>query len=397
MTVSYFNSRSLNLNTQRSYGSAISNSGSVLNKCPSCNGILFGMKVQQTAPDRYLNTSNPCGESFHNPFSDCRFPKVLVRVLYRREPEKSKPLKTGIDGLPSISKEFRELSQPRAVSFEADAGQKRHFSFINSIGSDGERPLKRMRHGEGALMSTLRSKPSGLLNKTKAQQNDENILYTSQSGLRIERVWSVAFEENSRTHSISANPSSRDATLKDTAGNSSSGMGRSTPQISSVVDNTSQKQFEKRKAACKVYEQSEKGKATRKAYEQSEQRKAARKAYRQSDKSKAYQKTYRQSDKGKASSRAYCQSDKGKASRRAYRQSDRGQASRRAYEQSKKRKAYIKTYQKAYYEVLNKTGDREQAKIAGKQATAFMRKLNKSGNSEPDSITVSPITPRLSD
>ena len=325
MAVPYFNAHSLNPIAQKAYDPAVSNSGSVLHDCPQCHGAVFGLKVQQAAPNNYLNTSNPYSERFHNPFSDCRFPKVLVRVLYQQKSRQSEPL--------------------------------------------------------------------GSSNKTKAQQNDENILYTSQSGLRIERVWSLAFEENSRTHAISANPSSRDATLKDTAGNGSSGMGRSTPQISSVVDNTAQKQFEKRKAACKVYEQSEKGKATRKAYEQSEQRKAARKAYRQTDKSKAYQKTYRQSDKGKASSKAYFQSDKGKASRRAYRRSDKGQASRRAYEQSKKRKAYMKTYQKAYYEVLNKTGDREQAKIAGKQATAFMRKLNKSGHSEPESITVSPITP----
>ena len=327
MAVPYFNAHSLSSSAQKAYELAVSNSGSVLHDCAQRNGAVFGLEVQQAAPNNYLNTSNQYGESFHNPFSDYRFPKALVRVLYHQGP------------------------------------------------------------GQGEL--------SGLSTKTEVQQSDESILYTGQSGFRIDRVWSMAVEANSQSHS--ANHSPLDAALKDTAGNGSSGMGRSTPQISSVVDNTSQKQFEKRKAACKVYEQSEKGKATRKAYEQSEQRKAARKAYRQSDKSKAYQKTYRQSDKGKASSRAYCQSDKGKASRRAYRQSDRGQASRRAYEQSKKRKAYIKTYQKAYYEVFNKTGDREQAKIAGKQATAFMRKLNKSGNSEPDSITVSPITPHLSD
>ena len=345
MAVPYFNAHSLNSIAQKAYGAAISNSGSVLNDCPQRNGAVFGLKVQQAAPNNYLNTSNPYGESFHNPFSDCRFPKVLVRVLYHQKPKQSEPL--------------------------------------------------------------------GSSNKTKAQQSDENILYTSQSGLRIERVWSAAFEEDSRSHSISANPSSLDATLKDTAGNGSSGMGRSTPQISSVVDNTSQKQSEKRKASCKVYEQSEKGKAARKAYRQSDVGKASRKAYRQSDKSKAYQKTYqktyqkvyRQSDKGRVVRKAYEQSDKGKASRKAYEQSKRRKAYQRdyqkayqkTYEQSEKRKAYLKAYQKAYYEVFNKTGDREQAKIAGKQATAFMRKSNKSRNSELESMTVSPITPRLSD
>ena len=337
MAVPYFNAHSLSSNAQKTYELAVSNSGSVLHDCPQRNGAVFGLKVQQAAPNNYLNTSNPYGESFHNPFSDYRFPKVLVRVLYHQEPRQSEPL--------------------------------------------------------------------GSSNKTKAQQSDENILYTSQSGLRIERVWSVAFEEDSQSHSINANPSPLDSILKDTAGNGSSGMGQSTPQISSVVDNTSQK----------AYEQSEK----RKAYEQSEKRKASRKACRESDKYKAYQKAYRQSDKGKASRKAYRQSDKGKATRKAYEQSekrqvarkayersDKGMASRKAYDQSGRRKAYEqsekrkdyqkayhKAYQKAYREVFNKTGDREQAKIAGKQATAFMRKSNKAKNSELESIPISSLTP----
>ena len=314
MAVPYFNPHSLSSNAQKAYELAVSNSGSVLHDCPQRNGAVFGLKVQQAAPNNYLNTSNPYGESFHNPFSDYRFPKVLVRVLYHQEPRQSEPL--------------------------------------------------------------------GSSNKTKAQQSDENILYTSQSGLRIERVWSMAFEEDSRSHSISANPSSLDATLKDTAGNGSSGMGRSTPQISSVVDNTSQKQSEKRKAYRKAYEQSEK----RKAYEQSEKRKASYKVYERSEKRKASRKAYRQSDKGQASTKAYRQSDKGRASSKAYRQSDKGKATIKAYQkvyrQSDKSKAYQQAYQKAYKEayneVFNKTGDKEQAKIAGKQATAFIRKSNKS-------------------
>ena len=305
MAVPYFNAHSLSSSAQKAYELAVSNSGSVLHDCPQRNGAVFGLEVQQATPNNYLNTSNPDGESFHNPFSDYRFPKVLVRVLYHQGPGQSEPL--------------------------------------------------------------------GLSDKTKAQQqSDENILYTGQSGLRIDRVWSMAVEANSQSRS--ANPSPVDATLKDTAGNGSSGMGQSAPQISSVVDNTSQKQSEKRKAS-------------RKAYEQSEKRKASLKAYRQSDKGRVARKAYEQSDKGKASRKAYEQSKRRKAYLKAY---------QKAYEQSEKRKAYLKAYQKAYYEVFNKTGDREQAKIAGKQATAFMRKSNKSRNSELESITVSPITPRLS-
>ena len=340
MAVPYFNAHSLSSNAQKAYELAVSNSGSVLHDCPQRDGAVFGLKVQQAAPNNYLNTSNPYGESFHNPFSDYRFPKVLVRVLYHQEPRQSEPL--------------------------------------------------------------------GSSNKTKAQQSDENILYTSQSGLRIERVWSVAFEEDSRSHSIGANPSSLDATLKDTAGNGSSGTWRSTPQISSVVDNTSQKQSEKRKASRKAYEQSEKRKAYQKTYQKDYQKvyrhsdkgRAARKAYEQSDKGKASRKAYEQSKRRKAYQKAYLkayeQSEKRKAYLKAYGQSEKRKAYLKSYGQSEKRKAYLKAYQKAYYEVFNKTGDREHAKIAGKQATAFMRKSNKSRNSELESITVSPITPRLS-
>ena len=282
MAVPYFNPHSLNSYAEKTYDPVISNSGSVLTDCSQHSGVAFGMEVQQTAANSYLNTSNPYGESFHNPFSDYRFPKVLVRVLYHQEP---KP-----------------------------------------------------------------SEPPGLSNKNKAQHSDENILYTSQSGVRIDHVWSMAITANS--HSINANHSPLDSTLKDSAENGSSGTGRSTPQISSVVDNTSQKQSEKRKA-----------------YQ------------------KDYQKAYRQSDKGQASRKAYEQSEQRKASRKAYRQSDKGQAASKAYQ---------KAYQKAYREVFNKTGDKEQAKIAGKQASALIKKSNKTKKSELESISISPLIPRIS-
>ena len=313
MAVPYFNSHSLNPDAQKAYDPAVSNSGSVLNDCSRRSGVVFGMEVQQTAPNNYINTSNSYGKSFHNPFSDYRFPKVLVRVLYHQEPKQS------------------ELS--------------------------------------------------GLSNKTEAQQSDENILYTSQSGLRIDRVWSMAVKANSQSHSINANHS-LDSTLKDTAGNGSSGMGQSIPKISSVVDNTSQKDCEK----------SEKRKAARKAYEQSEKRKASQKAYRQSDKGKAYQKAYDQSEKRKAFRKAYEQSEKRKASRKAYDQSEKRKASRKAYRESDKCKAY----QKAYHKVFKNTGDREQAKIAGKQAAALIKKSNKTKNSELESISISSLTPHPS-
>ena len=52
------------------------------------------------------------------------------------------------------SVDSKELGQPKAGSFKTVAGQKRHFSSIDSTSSDGERPLKRLRHGEDSLMST---------------------------------------------------------------------------------------------------------------------------------------------------------------------------------------------------------------------------------------------------
>ena len=412
MAFPYFNVHSSNLVAHKVYGPAVSNSGSVLNDCPQRNGQVFGLEVRQTAPNNYLNTSNPYGESFHNPYGNYRFPKVLVRVLSHQEPEQSEPL--------------------------------------------------------------------GISNKTKAQQGDEDILCTGQSGVRIDRVRSMAVKANSQSHSLSANHSPLDSTLRGAAGNSYSGMGRSTLQISSVVDNNlhqpvhihdqdridtfskpeapvaiitpqlnseqlqqntsskhefdfnasafvsgeslmsspdkaSQKaclESERRKASRKAYEQSNKGKAVRKAYRQSdkgkasrkayeqsdkgqafrkaylqsETRKASRKAYEQSDKGKASRKAYRQSENGKASRKAYNQSDKGKASRKVYRQSDKGKASLKAYRQSDKGKASLKAYrqsekakayQDAYYKVFYSTGDRAQARIAGRQASAFIRKSNK--------------------
>ena len=364
-----------------------------MNDCLQRNGVVFGMGVQQTAPHNYLNTSNPYGESFHNPFSDCRFPKVLVRVLYHQEPERIVPL--------------------------------------------------------------------GLSNKTKVQQSDENILYTGQSGLRIDRVWSMAVKAKSQSYSVNANYSPLDVTVKDAAGHGSSGMGRLTPQISSVVDNkfhqpeyisgqdhiepfskyeapiaiitpqlnseqlqqnTSannkfdfnacvsvsgefltnspdklfQKAYlkpERRKAYRRAYGQSKKGIATRKAYKQSDKGMAVSKAYEQSDTRRASHKVYQQSDKGRASRNAYEQSEKGKAARKAYAKSDKRKAAHKAYRESEIGRAY----QKAYHKALKNTGDKEQAKLAGKKATAAIRKrkLKKARKSELESISISPLTPPL--
>ncbi|USE38966.1 hypothetical protein [Endozoicomonas sp. SCSIO W0465] len=381
----------------------MSSSGSVLNGCPQHNSVVFGLEVQQTTPNNYLNilnTYSESSESFHNPFSDYRFPKALVRVIYPQEHEQSEPL--------------------------------------------------------------------GLSDRTKAQQqSDENTLYTSQSGLIIDHVWDMALEADSQSHSVNINHPPLDSTLKDTAGNIFSGMGQSTPKISSVIDNnlhqlvpipdqnriatfsrpeapiamiipqlhseqlqqntSSKNEFDFNfsasvsgefltisldKASQKAYLEPEKGKA----YEQSEKRKAYQKAYqkayRESEKGKATRKAYLESDKGKATREAYRKSEKGKTSQKAYqkayRKSEKGKTSRKAYEQSEKRKAYQKAYQKAYreskkgkdyqkayqkayYKILKNTGDKEQAKIAGKQASTFIRGSDEARNSELKSISIYPL------
>ena len=431
MTNPYFNLHSLYLDFHIAYEAVTSSHSSGLNNCPQHRGVAFGLEVQQAAPNNHLNTLNPFDESFHNPFTDYRFPKVPVRVIYQKEPEQSEPL--------------------------------------------------------------------DLSDKNKAQQqSDENILFhTSQSELRIDRVWSMDVEASSQSHSINANHPPLGSALKDTAGNGFSGMRQSTPQISSVVDNnlhqpvhipdqdrlgtfskpevpiaiitprlnseqlqqntssagnefnfnasasasvsgesltiSPDKAYKKayQKAYQKAYSKSEKRKAYLKAYAQSDKAKAVRKAYRESDKGKATRKAYAQSDKGKAALKAYRESDKGKAARKAYAQSEKRKAYEKAYAQSGKRKAYQKAYresdkgkayresdkgkayqkaylkayaqsgkrkayQKAYYEVFKNTGDREQAKIAGKQAVAFIRESNKAKNRELESTSISPLPPPAS-
>uniref|UniRef100_UPI00214806FD hypothetical protein n=1 Tax=Endozoicomonas sp. YOMI1 TaxID=2828739 RepID=UPI00214806FD len=215
------------------------------------------------------------------------------------------------------------------------------------------------------------SEPLELSDKTKAQQqSDENILFhTSQSELRIDRVWSMAVEASSQSHSINvnANHPPLDSTLKDTAGNGFLGMGQSIPQILSVVDNKLHQPvhipdqdridtFSKPEAPIAIItpqlnsEQLQQNTSSARnefnfnasASVSGESLtispdKASQKAYRESDKGKAYQKAYQkgyaQSEKRKAYLKAYRKSVKFKAYQKAY---------QKAYAQSEKRKAYQK-------------------------------------------------------
>ncbi len=158
-------------------------------------------------------------------------------------------------------------------------------------------------------------------------------------------------------------------------------------------------QSEKRKAYLKAYEQTEKRKAYLKAYEQTEKRKAYRKAYlkayEQTEKRKAYRKAYlkayEQTEKRKAYRKAYNQSERVKAFQKvyqrvyqkSYRQTEKGRAYQKAYRESPQGRAYLKAYRNAYNKVLRVTGDIEQARIAGRQATVFLKESNKANNNEP--------------
>ncbi|WP_422445599.1 hypothetical protein [Endozoicomonas sp. ALB091] len=96
------------------------------------------------------------------------------------------------------------------------------------------------------------------------------------------------------------------------------------------------------------------------AHKQSMKMKAHWKGYAQSRNTRAYKKTYRESYKGKASKKSYSHSRKRKSSKNNWAKSERG-------------RAYMKAYRKAYNSVLNGVdGDREKARIAGKEAAAII-------------------------
>ncbi|WP_299733377.1 hypothetical protein, partial [uncultured Endozoicomonas sp.] len=247
------------------------------------------------------------------------------------------------------------------------------------------------------------SEPLDLSQKSKACQiADQNTpLFTRQSELRIDRVWSMAGESSFHSHSINANHPALASMSKYTSGNSVFGLKQSTSQSSSVADNNVDRsveffkqyridtyskpparvanitpqlnraqlqqntfpagnQFDFNASASgssesltvhpdKAHVQPEKRKASKRTWAQSEKRKAAQQAWAQSEKGKAYaqskkrkaaQQAWAQSEKGKASKRTWAQSEKGKA----YAQSEKRKASQKAWAQSEKGKACKKAY-----------------------------------------------------
>ncbi|MGI2029136.1 hypothetical protein [Endozoicomonas acroporae] len=190
------------------------------------------------------------------------------------------------------------------------------------------------------------SEPLGLSHKPGAyQEADQNIrIVTSQPEIRNDRAWSMAGE--------CPNPLAAGNELDVAA--SAAGSGESL----TLSHGKGYKKSEKQRASDKAYRMSEKGKATKRAWARTE-------------KAKAYQRAYAKSEKGKATRNAYRTSEKGMAARNAY---------QRVYAQSEKCKSYQAAYRKAYYEVLRNTGDRKQARIAGRQAAGLIRDSNKTKN-----------------
>ncbi|WP_422450976.1 MULTISPECIES: hypothetical protein [unclassified Endozoicomonas] len=238
------------------------------------------------------------------------------------------------------------------------------------------------------LQESEQGEPIDLSHRLGAyRQADQNTkILTAPSEGRIDRVWSMRDEANAHLYSINANHTPPASTLKGTAVNesdvkaSTSGSGES---VTISHDKTYQKadaQSKKRKA-CR---EPDKERVCRQTRKRSEKRKASQKAYVHSEKGKATRKAYERSEKRRAAqkinNKIYNQSEKGKAVRRAYAKSEK----RRAYQ-----RAYQRVYQKSYYHVFKKTGDREQARIAARQATAFQKELDKTKNNELSSVSVS--------
>lgn len=158
---------------------------------PSLSGQLNELTTN-TAPDTKkdgrCDKPENCFFSGHST-SSCKPLEDLVikdKNSYGQQQSKLK-LKVDIKGLSAVPTGFSELSQPKTGSFKTDAGQNRHFSSANSAGSDGERPLKRLRVREDPLMPTIR------------KLKEQNPKIGSKRKIRLYK--SIISAQNTATHS----------------------------------------------------------------------------------------------------------------------------------------------------------------------------------------------------
>ncbi|WP_422461283.1 hypothetical protein [Endozoicomonas sp. ALB115] len=424
----------------------MSGSGFTVKDWSQQSGLVFGLRVDQTAPNNYINPLIPYGENFHNPFNDSRFKKMPVRIIYSQEPEKIKPL--DISHKPGKYQEAEQNN--RILSNQSEIRIEQVWSMIDEVSS----------HSYG-----LSNHPPPLITTLKETAGNELDVEASVSGAgeslnidhdktyvqpqqrraskraRTESERGKAYRESERGKAV--RKASQKAYAKSEKGKASqkayaksekgkacqkayakSEKGKAcqkayTQSKKGKASKRTRAESERRNAYTKAYRQSERGKAVRKAWFQSERGKASQKAYAQSEKGRARQKAYKQSERGRAARNAWSKSERGKACRRAYAQSERGKAVKRAWEQSEKGKAYrvsakrkatylawaqsekgqvvLKSYQhayhKAYYKVFMSTGDRQLARSAGQQAGALIRVSDKATKNELESDSATSVLP----
>ncbi len=382
MTNPYLTSRSLYAEFQKAYESVMSGSGLVFKACPQQSSLVFGLRVGQTEPSNYFNNLIPCSASLHNPFSDSRFKKAPVRVIY---------------------------SQSSSVIN------------IHHNSCEVANPLPNNQHLVDPRF--VRAMPVSIINpRTNSEQLQQNIP-PARNELYFNAFASSSGESQPPSHDkphrkANAQPgkvSVAKQTRAESGKRSVAKQAQAKPwkeiPCTEAKKTKTNEQAEKRKAYYKTWSQTERGKAVKRAWENSEKgktyRSAYRKAYAHSEKRKAYQKTYSQSWERKAYLKAYSQSERAKAARRAYRHSEKGRATQRAWEQSLKRKAYKKAYsqsergkaskrayaqsekgkaaayrarkqslkrkalQSASHEAFKHTSDQEREKTTGKQTTVL--------------------------
>ncbi len=398
----------------------MSGSGFTVKDCSQQSGLVFGLRVDQTTPNNYINPLITYSENFHNPFNDSRFKKIPVKVIYSQEPEKIK--------LPDISHKstnYQEAEQNnRILSNQSEIRIEQVWSMVDEVSSHSYG----LSNDHLPLISTLQETAGNELDVEASVSGAGKSLTSGHDNTYVQPEKRRA-SKRARTES-EREKASRRAYAQPEKGIASKRARRKSE--SGMADHKAYAQSEKgrafkraraesnrEKSYRKAYRESARGKAVRKAWLQSERGKACQKAYAKSEKGRACQKSYAQSERGKAVRKAWSQSERGKACRRAYAQSERGKAAKRAWEQSEKGKAYrvsakrkatyqawaqsekgqvaLKSYQrayhKAYYKVFMSSGDRQLARIAGQQAGALLRVSDKTKKNEHESGSVTSVLP----
>ncbi len=395
MASPYFNSHSLYSVFQQAYESVVTASGLAFHDRSQQSGLVFGLRVNQTAPNNYVNPLIPYSVNFHNPFNDSRFKTMPVRVIYSQEFEQYQPS----DFSPEPKAQPEDDKNNRVLASQSDsrthqvlgmAGEA--YSHSYSINTDPPPLTSTLREtAENGFDAEASASGSGeslavVPDKACTQSGKEKVHHESEKGKASwkacgqtgkqrplkKRTWdrSEAGKAYYRAYQKAYQKSKRrKAFLEDYEQSDKRKASRN------AYEHT-----EKRKAAKRAWAQSEVGKAYYRAYRQSERGKAARKAYRLSEKGRAVRKAYDESEKGKANQKNYRDSVHGKAVRQAWANSEKGKESKLIWRNSERGKAYRTLYTSAYNKVFRHTGDKAQARIAGRQATAFMMDSNKAKN-----------------